>query len=231
MTQLATVFGIVTPYTSYLVVEPGANIRRTRPRPTPRPMDRPIGTRPSSGFGARGAGSGGGGMDLGVVAGAPGEGAMDDFEFEEAAPATKAAPRKGMRARVAKTRRSKRDKKLKADSGADAVATAKDIGRLQRSEAKEREALTTIRRALGREFVFSGGFFVDETVKKGDKTLQIRPYSDAFFSVLRLRPDLKQALMLGDFVQVRVGRGKTLVVSPSAPKTVAAKKLEAFVKK
>lgn len=231
VTQLATAFGIVTPYTSYLVVEPGANTirRRTRPRPAPPPTARPLGTTGGPGLGGFGRGSGGGG----AFDGAPAEAPMDDFDFEETAsePAAEGAPAKGMRARVAKTKAKKRDKRFKAESGADAVATSKDIGRLQRSESKEREVLTTVQRALGRQFHFRGGFFVDEKVKARDKTLQIRPFSDAFFEVLRLRPDLKQALMLGEYVKIHVANGRALVVTPGAPKTIDAVKVAAFVKK
>lgn len=238
VTQLATAFGIVTPYTSYLVVEPGANTIRRRPPPPPRrtarPGDRPMGTTTGGpGLGGFGRGSGGGGDGSRAFDSAPAEGAMDDFDFEATAeePAAAAAPRKGLRARVAKTKASRRDKKLKAESGAEAVATSKDIGRLQRSANKEREVLTTVQRALGRQFHFRSGFFVDEKVQKRDKTLQIRPFSDAFFEVLRLRPDLKQALMLGEYVQIHVAKGRTLVVTPAAPAKVKTATVASFVRK
>lgn len=42
VTQLGTRYGIVTPYTSYLALEPGAVVEDDRgPRPVPRPRDRP----------------------------------------------------------------------------------------------------------------------------------------------------------------------------------------------
>ena len=41
VTQLGTRYGIVTPYTSYLALEPGAVVEDGRTRPVPRPRDRP----------------------------------------------------------------------------------------------------------------------------------------------------------------------------------------------
>jgi len=41
VTQLGTRYGIVTPYTSFLALEPGAEVQRDEPRPRPRPVPMP----------------------------------------------------------------------------------------------------------------------------------------------------------------------------------------------
>jgi Ca-activated chloride channel family protein len=186
VTQLATRFGIVTPYTSYLVVEPGAV---TGPRPDLPPP-----------------------MPIRVTRGGIEERVVDDRAADEAwAPAASMAPsaeRKDMLAERAKKARES----LRVDGGASGVAAAKEIGRLKSAEASAPKAVTTQARALGRTFRVDGGFFVDETCASADETLVVAAWSDAYFAVLKLRPELKAALAIGERVKVRVARGRTLVV-------------------
>ncbi|MCC7109581.1 MAG: hypothetical protein IT382_09855, partial [Deltaproteobacteria bacterium] len=85
--------------------------------------------------------------------------------------------------------------------------------------------------ALGRAFTFKDGYYVDEKCKPADKTLEVKAFSDAYFQVLKLRPDLKSALALGEQVKVSVGAGRTLVVSSKGPDKVDAAALASFVKK
>ncbi|MCP4502210.1 MAG: VWA domain-containing protein [Deltaproteobacteria bacterium] len=216
VTQLATAFGIVTPYTSYLVVEPNAQVVRRptlRPNRVPRRGDRK--ERPRAAPGLLG------GEGLGAFAPA-------EMEADDASSMTSGAggSAKGSGPRK-KVKASLRDK-----SGGSAVAAAREIGRLKEEKLATRQRVRTTKiRAIGRTFSFKKGYFVDDTSKSSDKTLHIRPYSDAFFAVLKLRPDLKRALLIGEKVKVRVGKGRTLVMDPKGQRKVAAAKLKRFMKK
>ncbi len=91
--------------------------------------------------------------------------------------------------------------------------------------------MTTVQQAMGRPFNFKDGAFVDSALSGKEKALAVQPYSDAWFKVLALRPDLKEALALGEAVRVLVAPGKVLVVSGSAPATVADGDLKTFLAK
>jgi len=227
VTQLATAFGIVTPYTSYLVVEPNAAIPPPPRRPMPRTISVPDTARRR--LGSSGEGRGGGG--------APGFfGAFGGEDDEAEAPmASGAAPAADMDAapeRKARKAKKKGRKMLREKSGKSAVAAAKEIARLkEESVTSSGRVRTTVTRALGRNFKYSKGTYVDARSKKSDQRLRIQAYSDAFFMVLKLRPDLKQALMLGERVEVNVGKGRTLVLTPKGKKTVDKKTLQTFLRK
>ena len=218
LTQLATRFGIVTPYTSYLVVEEGAVVPPPPPPGGgPRPLPRP--TRVSRG-----------GIDDDA------EGDSWGLRAPEAVSApTASSPADGRPMAPAKDSVMERSKKaresLKTDGGASGVAAAKEIGSLKGSSTSSARAVTTVVRALGRTFTFAAGFFVDEKSAAKDQTLSIKPYSDAWFLALKLRPDLKAALALAEQVKVSVGAGKTLVVDDSAAAVVDEAKLKAFLGK
>jgi Ca-activated chloride channel family protein len=217
VTQLATRFGIVTPYTSYLVVEPGFDTGRPMPEPVLR--DRPMGTR-----------GGGPGDDLGAFA--PDMDEMDAEAAPSAAPQRKSgkADKSFGGARAKKDSRARRV--MSESSGEGAVRAAEEIGRLKDAKSLDtRRVATTQERAMGRVFTWNGAFYVDETVKASDKTLHIKAYGQAFFDALRLRPDLKSALALGTSVKVRVGKGRTLIVSPDGQDSVDASQLSGFMKK
>ena len=120
---------------------------------------------------------------------------------------------------------------LKEESGERAVKTAKAIGALKKSDKAKGRVQTQMARALGRTFHHQGGFFVDERSKANDETLSIEAYSDAFFQVLKLRPDLKAALKLGERVKISVSKGRTLIVTPGGQKKVDADKMKQFLKR
>lgn len=115
-------------------------------------------------------------------------------------------------------------KKLRESEGERAVKAAKEIGSMKGADVvNKNRALTTTLRALGRDFNLKEGFFVDATMGAKDETLEVRAFSPAFFEVLKLRPELKEALMLADQVKVRVKNGKTLVVSAAGPRRSTAR--------
>jgi Ca-activated chloride channel family protein len=200
ITQLATRYGIVTPYTSYLVVEPTAS---DVPRPDPRHERPPM---PE----AQAMSS----EDLGVF------GPRRSMSAAKSAPTTTPSPQPSAPAEM-----------LKKDSGDEAVAAAKEINRLRDStNATDKKAKTSVVRALGRTFRYEAGFYVDEKAAAKDDTLSIEAYSDAFFLVLKLRPELKPALMIGERVKLNVGAGRTLIITPDGKKSVDEGTLSRFLK-
>ena len=217
VTQLATRFGIVTPYTSYLVVEEGTVTPRVDgPRPPP-PRQIPLMR---------------GGID--DESKSAGDSWGMDSPADEAAPGTGVGPGARSSPSVSSTRKDvleqakKARESLKTDGGAMGVAAAREIGSLKGSSTSSSRALTTVARALGRTFKFVAGFFVDEKSSERDQILSIKPFSDSYFLVLKLRPDLKAALALSEQVKVSVAAGKTLVVDDAAG-AVDAGKLKAFI--
>lgn len=223
VTQLATAFGIITPYTSYLVVEPGM-----QQQPRPEVVRR-------GGFDDRAFGPTGGARDeerKSVFAPAPAAEASDmDFA---AVPQSSGGDGSGKgEGRVAKPKKdSKARESLRTSSGETAVAAAREIGRLQDATvASQRQAPTAVVRALGRKFKFDSGYYVDEKMSAGDKTLTVKAYSDAYFLVLKLRPELKDALKLGDKIKVNVGKGRTLIIAPEGKDKIAEGELKSFLAK
>ncbi len=211
VTQLATRFGIVTPYTSYLVVEPNAPIAGPG-RPLPEPVFR----------NAPRGGEGSGGLGRGF-----------DGDAEEAAPADDwAAPPPASAAAPRRRSRDKKGESLRTDSGKAAVRAAKEIGSLrQGSVASKKRAQTEQVARGGRSFTWDGSAYVDGKVKRGDREMVIKPFSDAYFLVLKLRPDLKAALSLGGSVKVSVGKGRTLVVGPQGKDKVDEAALKSFLRR
>lgn len=211
VTQLATRFGIVTPWTSYLVVEEGAVMQPRpdgpgdRPMPPPRPMPVTRGSFEDEASAADGWGPGIGG-----------------------APASAPAPE---RKRAVEERSAKARDSMKAEGGKDGVGASREISKLKGSNTASTKAVTTVQQAMGRTFTWKEGAFVDGTANGKEKSLAVQPYSDAWFKVLALRPDLKEAFALGESVKVVVAAGRILVVTATAPATVSEADLKAFLAK
>jgi Ca-activated chloride channel family protein len=212
VTQLATRFGIVTPYTSYLVVEEGAVMQPRpdgpgdRPLPPPRPM--PV-----------------------IRGGFDDEASSDGWAPATGGSAPAASAPAPERRRAVEEKAAKARDSLKAEGGKEGVGASREIGRLKDSTTTSKKAVTTVQQAMGRAFTFKDGAFVDSAVTGKEKTLAVQPYSDAWFKVLALRPDLKEALALGEAVKVLVAPGKVLIVVGTAPATVAEGELKAFLAK
>ena len=174
--QLAKKFGIVTPYTSYLVVEEGA-VTTPPPLTVPRPILRP---RPGDG-GAHGA-----------AAPAPrGSFSVDDDEaervaMESAAPAKKDAYR--------------------AESGAAAVDTAKAVRRLKDKDRAGSEVSAVRQASGRVFSYRGERGWIDNDASAGLTEIVIAPYSRAWVQLAQTLPALKDALGLGDRVSLRHGK-------------------------
>ncbi|MBI3185860.1 MAG: VWA domain-containing protein [Myxococcales bacterium] len=202
-------FGIVTPYTSYLVVEdqaPPVVARRERPPPPPPPFwDRPRG-----------------GGERGRFAPAPAPSAPRSSE----APAASAAPEAEDFAGLGDAKAADVMGRAEGKSGIAVSKKMKEMKEEQRGPA----ASDPVRVAGGRTYVFRSGGWIDSEVLDNPGTqLKVKYMSAAYFALLRARPDLKAALALGDRVVVVIGKGKTIVIAPDAGEE-GEDKLQAFLK-
>lgn len=177
-------FGIVTPYTSYLVVEDERqrtpSSRRSQPPPSrgwspwaaARPASEPpAGPAPASPPAAASRGYGGSPL----------------------------AERKA----------------LDTASGEAGIAVARET----RAMKEEEQAAVGggVRAAGGRTYIFRGAGWVDTQIAEAaPKTLTVKYLSEAYFALVKARPELKAALALGDRVTVVVAKGKAVAVVPDA---------------
>lgn len=200
--KLAKRYGVVTPYTSYLVTEdtPVASpIVAQAPMPTrPRPV--PFRDRR---FNATGRGD-----SQPMAASAPGAPPMS-WQFGEGDAASVPAAAAGARPSESMTQ----------DSGAGAVRMSKRIAAMKsaggpagRSEKLDKDVsddqdTAGLRTIEGRTFALTAGVWTDSAIAAGDNSpvVKIKALSDAYFEAIRLNPALKAAFALGDRVRVKVG--------------------------
>jgi Ca-activated chloride channel family protein len=207
-------FGIVTPYTSYLVVEDEPMVaNRPPPPPVMRPWDDQPAPRPESrprmmedaskaeadedsfdgllGGSARGAASGGAQAPSAAPMAAPAE-AMNSAE------------------------------------GKSGVAVSRATKKMKEQE-RGPSASEPVRVAAGRTYIFRDGGWIDsEALTHPGKQLKVKFLSKAYFELLQARPDLKAAFALGERVVVVVGKGKSIIVGAEGEQE--PDKVRAFLK-
>lgn len=230
VTMLGKKFGIVTPYTSYLVVEdaPLQQVANNTP-PPPRPWEdrSPRDEERRKVFAPRGSTEG---------KGAKAESESDDsFDsiFGKSAPAKKASSGGGnlggMRGGGGESAPMEPPATVMEKSdGKDAVAISRATRKMKETD-KGPGADEAVRVASGRSFVYRNGGWIDsEAVATPGKQLKVKFLSNAYFELLKLRPDLKAAFSLGDRVVVMVAKGKSIVLGDTGEEDPA--KLAAFLK-
>ncbi len=190
--RLAKVHGIVTPYTSYLILEDDARISRTSALPGESRRRRP---------GFLGPSTGGGG-------GAPGwEG--DDRGYDrpagEKAPAPTAAEAKA----GARLRRAAAEAGAAGDevSGRRAVDLSKELKELgdyrgdrDRAALAKTGGTALVKHVFGRTFVSRGGVWWEHTVALRAERTPVKSFGDAYFALLRRHPKIGKYLALGKVV-------------------------------
>jgi Ca-activated chloride channel family protein len=235
-------YGIVTPYTSYLVVEdtpmpPVAN-RPLPPRPLPFRVDDGRRRGSSSAPGVAGA-TGAAPMPATPPASAApfdfseaetqGDLVKPDGEFAEARKQIKSGDlmRAPEGAKAEKDRSSPpKPASLESAGGSQGIAVSKKV-RSMKDEERATNASEPARVASGRTFLFRLGGWIDSEALNGtEKQLKIRYLSEAYFSLLKAKPELKAALALGDRVVVVIGKDKSVVVAPDEGETRADKVLD-----
>lgn len=217
-------YGIVTPYTSYLVVEdvpmPVAQNRPNQPPPPPRDPWANRG-RMEEKSAPKGAASGfslgGGGFAQpstpSATAPAPAAESADDFS------ATFGGGRGG----------PAKDEAMKKADGKEGIAVSKALRKMKEQTEGER-VNEPVRSASGRTFLFRNGGWIDtEAVNGTPKQLKVKYLSDAYFALLKARPDLKAALALSDRLVIVIAKDKSVVIDP-AEGEAKADAVSAFLK-
>jgi len=208
-------YGIVTPYTSYLVVE-DTPMPVARNQPMPPPPPRPWISRPEEesrrdAAPAKGAASGFFQSRPGSLAGAPAP-TQAPASAEPADDFASAFGSGGARGGAEK-------KALEVAEGKDAIAASKAVRKMKDEEVGNKVS-EPVRTASGRTFIFRGGGWIDSEALSGTaKQLKVKYLSDAYFALLKARPDLKAALALSDRLVIVVGKDKSVVIDPAGGET------------
>jgi Ca-activated chloride channel homolog len=120
------------------------------------------------------------------------------------------------------------EKKMEEAGGKDAITVSKATRQMKEQERGPGGG-DAVRVAAGKTFVWnSGGWVESEAIGNLGKQLKVKYLSDAYFALLKARPDLKAAFALGDRVVVIVAKGKTVVIGPDGE--TAPDKVSAFLK-
>ena len=203
--QMAIRFGIVTPYTSYLVVEQGMEdfVAQDRPPifrpPTPLPRPRPT------------------------------KRAVEHFADSDVPSSQETvAEAKAMREVEAWHARAGRAS-LEAESGADAVRMAKELKHLQEgvlstTSSQQRTEIYVD----GVKFLRQADMLIDTRCAGDDIILRVQMYSEAYFQLLQLRPKLRAVLKLSEQMRIQLQPGRTLWID-SAPSQVTESELRTFL--
>lgn len=245
--RLSKKFGIVTPYTSYLVVEDQDDWRLRDPQQqAQRPL---IQTRPGLGTRWRnGQGMGGAEQDH--------RRPTDNGATSEARPRADEAPRKAGASRTAQPRRSwgRRDnaptepepsttpmarpttpapppvslKDLQEESGKKAVDHSRYL-----KEMKQQNTITSSTRTRfvkGKLFVWKQGGWRDNSFKTSMKILKIRYMSNLYFQVLQHRPDLRSFFALGRRITLVISKDRAIEIG-TEDASFSASQLQHFLRK
>ncbi|MBN2204223.1 MAG: VWA domain-containing protein [Thermoleophilia bacterium] len=217
-------YGIVTPYTSYLVTEDEPPVVPNRMGWRDR-TEGPWGPPPTSpgepawlGIDDLAAadepmGGGGGWSSSGATA-VPAEAApiAADYERYHA---------------LSTVTRSAGQTSGAAASGDDGRRMSEELRGMREADRQQTGGFTQY--VAGRLFVRSGSGWVEDGAAGAGTTLEIKYLSRAYFDVLAAHPELSALLSLGEDVTLRVGEGRSLVIRASSGReTVSADELEEF---
>jgi Ca-activated chloride channel family protein len=85
------------------------------------------------------------------------------------------------------------------------------------------------RYVAGRALVLRDGIWIEEGITGTPRELHVRTMSRSFFTLLRLRPELRELLSLGREIRFRLDASRVVVIGASQPDTADAE-IEAFVR-
>jgi len=109
---------------------------------------------------------------------------------------------------------------MAADSGASAVDTAQELKRMKEAQVAQPRPQEGARSAGGRSFTLQGDVWVDDQLQANQEaTLQIRYLSNAWFELSRLDPRLREILALGEKVRFQLG-GFIIEVGPEGADSI-----------
>jgi len=209
--ELGKRFGIVTPYTSYLVLE---DVRpRGGPTPQPEPENRLMGgTRPAlPAFLPKEA------PDRGTFPDAP---SMSDDE----------APASGLGRRSRERSKALSGGGFTSHSGEGAVAASTALKDMKEKTTSDTdEASLSQRYFAGRAFTKRADTWTDSRWDPKAKRLEIASLSSAYFELLRMHPELRALLSLGGKFRVMVDASHGIIIGDTGKSE--PKELTAFLKR
>ena len=221
--RLGKEYGIMTPYTSYLVVEdgkmpPDRGAVRPLPEATPMPVRTTSATHGAWGMNEKAAGGRAAASAAETPAlSAPQPGAMPFFG-EASDALTASEPREAgvsgtVRSRMVVQRpdAGKSAEYLRKESGRDAVQLSEAIQDYKRKEVA-REQMDGVRMVEGHTFYQINGAWVDSKYKETMKRTTVKFASDEYFKLLADKPELKRFLALGEKVIVCLDDQNAVVV-------------------
>jgi Ca-activated chloride channel family protein len=232
VTELAKGYGIVTPYTSYLIVEDrpaGGPVARATSAPRDAESVRLSASPEVMGEVRDGfrreteeAGSGPGGeerSDLSYSLDGAGTAPDEDMPVVTYAKRSRSS---GARSVVV-------DKKaLESDEGEVAVQTASALSFMKHNNTAAGTDVEGIRNVGGRTFYRVYGHWVDGTIRADMPVLRIKYASEAYFSLVEWQPELTPFLAIGDKLLLVVD-GHLLLISDEGEETLTKEGWEKFL--
>jgi hypothetical protein len=111
---------------------------------------------------------------------------------------------------------------LSAQSGEKAVETSIATEELKRAQSQTESESIGTRFVDGQLFVYKSGNWQQDGVSSSGGAVKIKVMSDAYFTLLKARPDLRKRLSLGPSVTLKIGR-KTVIIGADGLSTLDAK--------
>ncbi|MBM4193713.1 MAG: VWA domain-containing protein [Gemmatimonadetes bacterium] len=102
---------------------------------------------------------------------------------------------------------------------------AKSLADVAKNEEKE----STQRFAGSRTFRLDNGVWTDSRAQGAGRTVTVKPFSDAYFALMREVPELKEIFAIGDRVRIH-GRTVTLVLAPDGATSLDAAAITAIAR-
>jgi Ca-activated chloride channel family protein len=224
--RLSRLYGIQTPYTSYLILESKEQYAQ---------HGLTTGTPYASGGGTGGDHLAGkparaeevkkdlddrsrGKAEKPTQAGAAGEAISDGYGY-------------GMGGAAGPRETEKRaEEAMKQVSGVEAVRVAKDVRDMKEGASERRSGAPLVKRIGERSFYLYRGFWVDGDFNEKLPTLSVKVLSDACFQLIDKLPELKDVFALGERVIVVVN-GTAVIVEEGGKEKLTDEELNSLVKK
>lgn len=190
--RLAKMFGIVTPYTSYLVLEKNDQWRYNEGEKRPLVQhqtgrwNRQL-ARPQRHFGFN-APHGGAGRTTTPAPSVAAPRPSDDTDADAVS----------------------KSEALRDSSGAGAVRTSRALAKMKARKVVSSQ--TSTQYIAGKVFTLTQDQWIDQAYRSGMKTLRIRYLSPTYFQILKLRPDLRKMFALGSRVLVVASPNHALII-------------------
>ena len=232
--RLSKRYGIITPYTSYLVTEDTPQVAMRTPRPadrrpiSPAPRrSRPMIMRPGT-LGAADQPEASPAEESEAFAGGDAGGRSNTSMAMK--PAARTRHRASKKAKVFASGKSSGGG-MQAQSGSMAVdmSTAVKGMKMADKSAGEDDEASGIRYAAGRPFRFQAGAWVDLKYKANMRLLKVKYLSQAHFWLIKNSALLKRFFALGDRVIVVVGKNRAIEIGPSGRNEVPSAEMKGYL--